>query len=74
MNFILRARDKTKKYLPISQRIIKYQIIIVYQFMQDQCSHSFTILEERAQKGAVSPHSVLTLKVLQTNVAKHKTD
>ena len=44
MNFILLVRNKTKKYLPVSHRIINYQTflacITVYQLIQGQCSHS----------------------------------
>ena len=56
MNFILLARDKTKKYLSISHRIINYQTflartyIIVYQLIQDQSSHSDNPLDKGLRK------------------------
>ena len=56
MNFVLLARDKTKKYFLISQRIINCNkllaspCITVYQ--QDQCSHSDTPLEKGLRKRA----------------------
>ena len=52
MNFILLARDKTKKSIPISHRIINYQTflvgvcIIVYQFIQGQFPYSDNPLEQ----------------------------
>ena len=71
INFILLlARDKTKKYLPTSQRIIKYLIfflaracITVYQLMQDQCSHSDTPPAERAQKECISVKWITSSKL-----------
>ena len=74
MNFILLARDKTKKYLPISQRIINYQTfffaracITVYQLIQDHCSHSDTPLEKRAQKDSISVKWINSSKIQNCN-------
>ena len=56
MNIFLLARDKTKKYLPISHRIIHCQTylacIIRYQLMQGWCPHSDNPLEKGLRKRA----------------------
>ena len=56
MNFNLLVRNKTKKYHPISHRIINYQTflacIIVYQLIQSQCPHSNNPLEKGLRKRA----------------------